>query len=184
MFTLGGMTLEERLKTFLDCEPQIDPSAFVHPAAVIMGDVRLGPLTSIWPTVVLRGDINSIEIGEGSNVQDGSIVHLADDYGVKIGKYVTIGHKAMIHACTIEDECLIGMSATILDGAVIGARSIVGAGAVVTGGTIVPPGSLVLGMPAKIVKMLSTEAQSHVREWAEKYVEVSRGFLARGYGKR
>jgi len=178
------MTLEERLSTHLDAAPQIDASAFVHPAAVIMGDVRLGPLTSVWPCTVLRGDINSIEIGEGSNVQDGSVVHLADDYGVKVGKYVTIGHKAMIHACTIEDECLIGMSATILDGAVIGARSIIGAGAVVTGKTIIPPGSLVLGTPAKVVKTLSEEAQAQVRVWAEKYVEVSRGFLARGYGRK
>lgn len=173
------MNLDERLKTFLDRAPRIDPSAFVHPAAVIIGDVTLGPLTSVWPTVVMRGDINSIEVGEGSNVQDGTIVHLADDYGVKIGKYVTIGHKAMIHACTIEDECLIGMSATILDGAIIGARSIIGAGAVVTGGTIVPPGSMVLGMPGKVVKTLSPEAQAGLREWAEKYVKVSRGFLAR-----
>ncbi|MFP4281888.1 MAG: gamma carbonic anhydrase family protein [Opitutales bacterium] len=176
------MTLEERLATYLDCAPQIDESAFVHPSAVLMGDVRLGPLSSVWPTCVLRGDINTIEIGEGSNVQDGTIVHLADDYGVKVGKYVTIGHKAMIHACTIEDECLIGMSATILDGAVIGARSIIGAGAVVTGKTIIPPGSLVLGTPAKVVKTLDAATQAKVREWAEKYVGVSRGFLARGYG--
>lgn len=182
MFTLRAMTLEERLETFLDREPQVDETAFVHPDAVIMGDVRLGPLTSVWPTVVMRGDINSIEIGEGSNVQDGTIVHLADDYGVKVGKYVTIGHKAMIHACTIEDECLIGMSATILDGAVIGARSIVGAGAVVTGGTIIPPGSMVLGMPGKVVKTLSEEAQAGLKVWADKYVKVSRGFLKRGYG--
>jgi gamma-carbonic anhydrase len=173
------MTLEERLSTYLDQSPQIDPTAYVHPAAVVLGDVRIGPLASVWPTVVLRGDINSIEVGEGSNVQDGTIVHVADDYGVRIGRHVTIGHKAMIHACTIEDECLIGMSATVLDGAVIGARSIVGAGAVVTGNMIVPPGSLVLGMPAKVVKTLDASAQAKVREWADKYVQVSRGFLAR-----
>lgn len=174
------MTLEERFKRYLDSTPEIDSSAYVHPSAVLIGAVKLGPLSSVWPTCVLRGDINSIEIGEGSNVQDGTIVHLADDYGVKIGRYVTIGHKAMIHACTIEDECLIGMSATILDGAVIGARSIVGAGAVVTGGTIVPPGSMVLGMPGKVVKTLSESAQRDLRSWAEKYVKVSAAFRARG----
>lgn len=177
------MTLEERFETFLDHEPSIHPSAFVHPSAVLIGAVTLGPLSSVWPTCVLRGDINSIEVGEGSNIQDGTVVHLADDYGVKIGRYVTIGHKAMIHACTIGDESLIGMSATILDGAVIGARSVIGAGAVVTKGMIVPPGSMVLGMPGKIVKTLPEQAQSGLRSWAEKYVEVSRAFIARGYGQ-
>jgi carbonic anhydrase/acetyltransferase-like protein (isoleucine patch superfamily) len=174
------MNVAERLAKHLDQTPRIDPTAYVAPSAVVLGDVTLGPMSSVWPTCVLRGDINSIEVGEGSNVQDGTIVHLADDYGVKIGKYVTIGHKAMIHACTIEDECLIGMSATVLDGAVIGARSVVGAGAVVTKGMIVPPGSMVLGMPAKVVKTLSPEAQADLKSWATKYVEVSRGFLERG----
>ncbi|MBC2594366.1 gamma carbonic anhydrase family protein [Ruficoccus amylovorans] len=167
------MTHRERLEHYLNQEPQIDESAFAHPNAVIMGAVTLAPKSSVWPCVVLRGDINSIEIGEGSNVQDGSVVHLADDYGVKVGKYVTIGHMAMIHACTIEDECLIGMHATILDGAVIGARSIVGAGALVTKNTHIPPGSLVLGSPAKVVKTLSEEQQADIRHWAEKYVEVA-----------
>jgi len=174
------MTFEERLRHYLDQQPDIDDSAYVAPSAIVIGAVRLGPKSSVWPTSVLRGDIQSIEIGEGSNVQDGTIIHLADDYGVKVGNYVTIGHKAMIHACTIEDECLIGMSATILDGAVIGRRSIVGAGAVVTKGMQVPPGSLVLGMPAKIVKALSLEEQSELRAWAEKYVKVAAGFKSRG----
>lgn len=173
------MTLEERLSKFLDQTPEIDPDAYVAPSAVLMGAVKIGPKASVWPNVVLRGDIESIEIGEGSNVQDGSVVHLADDLGVKIGKYVTVGHMAMIHACTIEDECLIGMKATVLDGAVIGRRSIVGAGAVVTKGMQVPPGSLVLGMPAKVVKQLTEEEQADLRHWAEKYVAVSAGHKAR-----
>ncbi len=167
------MTHHERLEHYLNQEPQIDETAFVHPSSVVMGAVTMAPTSSVWPCVVLRGDINSIEIGEGSNVQDGSVVHLADDFGVKIGKYVTIGHMAMIHACTIEDECLIGMHATILDGAVIGARSIVGAGALVTKNTHVPPGSLVLGSPAKVVKSLPEDQQAGIRHWAEKYVEVA-----------
>jgi len=167
------MTLEERLETFLTRKPQIDPGAYVAPSAVLMGAVKLGPSASVWPGSVLRGDIEEIEIGEGSNVQDGTIVHLADDIGVKVGRYVTIGHAAMIHACTIEDECLIGMKATILDGAVIGRRSIIGAGAVVTGKTKIPPGSMVLGMPAKVVRPLSEEEQAGLRHWAEKYVVVA-----------
>ncbi|MEM9226515.1 MAG: gamma carbonic anhydrase family protein [Verrucomicrobiota bacterium] len=168
-----SMTLQERLDTYLSRQPHVAPSAFVHPRAVIMGDVTLGPKSSLWPCVVCRGDINSIEIGEGSNVQDGSVVHLADDYGVKIGSYVTVGHMAMVHACTIGDECLIGMHATVLDGAVIGARSIIGAGALVTKGMEVPPGSVVMGLPGKIVKTLSEKEQGGIRAWAEKYVEVA-----------
>jgi carbonic anhydrase/acetyltransferase-like protein (isoleucine patch superfamily) len=164
------MTPQERLDKFLSRQPEIDPSAYVASSVVMMGAVKIGPKASVWPLCVLRGDIEEIEIGEGSNVQDGTIVHLADDLGVKIGKYVTIGHAAMIHACTIEDECLIGMKATVLDGAVIGKRSIVGAGAVVTKNMQVPPGSLVLGMPAKVVKQLSEDEQEGLKYWADKYV--------------
>jgi carbonic anhydrase/acetyltransferase-like protein (isoleucine patch superfamily) len=167
------MTVEERLGKFLNQDPQIDPTAYVARGAIIVGDVRVGPRASIWHNCVLRGDINSIEIGEGSNVQDGTMVHLADDYGVKVGKHVTIGHAAMIHACTIGDECLIGMQATILDGAEIGEQSIIGAHSLVTNGTKIPPGSLVMGVPAKVVKQLTPEARAKIRGWAEKYEKVS-----------
>jgi carbonic anhydrase/acetyltransferase-like protein (isoleucine patch superfamily) len=171
--TLVLVSIDDQFARFLAKDPQVDPSAYVAPGATLIGDVRLGPKASVWPGSVLRGDINFIEVGEGTNIQDGTIVHLADDYPVKIGKYVTIGHAAMIHACTIEDECLIGMQATILDGAVIGKNSIVGAHSLVTQNTIIPPGSLVLGGPAKVVKTLSPEKQSEIRHWAEKYIEVS-----------
>ena len=167
------MDVESRLKNNLLHSPKIAPSAYVAKEAVVMGNVTISSNASVWPCCVLRGDINSIEVGEGSNVQDGSVVHLADDYGVKIGKYVTIGHMVMVHACTIEDECLIGMHSTILDGAEIGARSIVGANALVTKGTKIPPGSLVMGAPAKVVRQLSEEEQAGIKQWAEKYVKVS-----------
>lgn len=167
------MTVEERLSKFLSKDPQIDPTAYVARGAILLGDVHIGPRASVWHNCVLRGDINSIEIGEGSNVQDGTIVHLADHYGVKVGKYVTIGHAAMIHACTIGDECLIGMQATILDGAEIGAQSIVGAHSLVTNGTKIPPGSLVMGVPAKVVRPLTPEERAKGRHLAEKYVTVS-----------
>ena len=173
------MTTEERLDTYLNQSPQIDDSAYVASGAVILGAVTLGPHTSIWHNCVLRGDINRIDIGEGSNVQDGSVVHLADDYDVTVGKYVTIGHMAMIHACSIGDECLIGMHATILDGAVIGAQSTVGAGALVTKGTQVPAGSLVLGTPAKVVRALSDEERAGLKAMADKYVIVSRAHKER-----
>ncbi len=150
----------------------MDPTAWVAPSAEVMGDVRIGPKATILYQVVIRGDIDYIEIGEGSNIQDGTIIHLADDMPAIIGKYVTVGHGAMIHACTIEDECLIGMRSTVLDGAVIGKRSIVAAGAVVAPGTIVPPGSMVMGVPAK-VKPLAEERQKGLKKWADKYIEVS-----------
>lgn len=168
------MTLEERLAAFLDQQPQVHPSAYVAAGAIVIGAVELDRDSSVWHNCVLRGDINTIKVGEGSNVQDGTVVHLADDFGVRIGRYVTIGHAAMIHACTIEDECLIGMQATVLDGAVVGSQSIVGAGALVTKGTQIPPGSLVLGSPAKVVRALSEQERGGVRLWAEKYVTVAR----------
>jgi carbonic anhydrase/acetyltransferase-like protein (isoleucine patch superfamily) len=122
---------------------------------------------------VLRGDINSIEIGEGTNIQDLTMVHLADDYGVKVGRYCTIGHSAIIHACEIGDECLVGMGATILDGAIIGARCIVGANSLVTRCFVAPPGSMVLGSPAKVTRPLTEAEQAALRGWAEKYIEVA-----------
>jgi len=173
------MTLEERLATYLDQTPQIDGSVYVAEGAIVIGAVTLGENASVWHNAVLRGDINTIEIGEGSNVQDGTVVHLADDFGVKVGTYVTIGHSAMIHACEIGDECLIGMQATLLDGAVVGAQSIVGAGSLVTKGTQIPEGSLVLGAPAKVVRPLDDAERASLKGLAEKYVEVARGHKAR-----
>ena len=174
------MTLSDRLTQHLGRTPDTARAAFVAPNATLLGNVTLGSRSSVWYGCVLRGDINSIEIGEGTNVQDGTIVHLADDYGAKVGKFTTIGHAAIIHACTIGDECLVGMGATVLDGARIGARSIVGAGAVVTPRTIVPPGSMVLGAPAKVTRALSDDEQRALRGWAEKYVEVSKAHALLG----
>lgn len=134
------MTLEERLEKYLAKDPQIDPTAYVSKHAVLVGDVRIGANASVWPGCVLRADINSIELGEGSNLQDGTMVHLADDAGVKIGKNTTVGHGAIIHACEIGNECLIGMGAIVLDKAVIGDNCIVGAGALVTKNTVIPAG--------------------------------------------
>ena len=166
------MTPAERAR-FLYVQPQIDPTAYVAPEAVVIGDVRLAARSSVWPMAVLRGDIHFIEIGEGSNIQDGCIVHLAEDLPVKVGRLVTVGHRAILHACTVEDQCLIGMGATILDGAVIGRGSIVGAHALVTREMQVPPGSLVMGVPAKVVRALSAEEVAGIRVWADHYVELA-----------
>lgn len=173
------MDLKERLARHLGKKPDTARAAFVAPNATVLGDVKLGPLSSVWYGCVLRGDIHTIEIGEGTNIQDLTMVHLADDYGVKVGRYTTIGHGAIIHACTIGDECLIGMGATILDGAVIGDHCIVGANALVTQRFVAPPGSMVLGAPAKVVRPLKEAELLGLRPWAEKYIEVAKAHAAR-----
>jgi carbonic anhydrase/acetyltransferase-like protein (isoleucine patch superfamily) len=165
------------IHSFLDYNPVIHSSCFVAPSADVIGRVTLHENSSVWYQATLRGDINEIVIGPQSNVQDNAVIHLADDYGCYVGELVTVGHSAILHACTVKDEVLIGMGAIVLDGAVIGERSIVGAGALVTGNTIIPPGSLVLGSPAKVVKTLSLEEQSKIKNWALKYVKGSRLYL-------
>ena len=167
------MTIQERLQRFLGQSPKVDPTAYIAPGATILGDVEIGKNSSIWPGAVLRGDINSIRIGENSNVQDCAVVHLADDYPAILGDNVTIGHSAVVHACTVEDNVLVGMNATILDGAVIGMGSIIAANSLVKMGMQVPPGSLVAGVPGKVLRELSAEEQEHNVSLAEKYIHVS-----------
>ena len=167
------------IETFDGISPDIHESAFVAGSADVIGRGTIGEQASVWYNTTMRGDINEIVIGPRSNIQDNAVVHLADDYGAYIGELVTVGHSAIIHACTVKDEVLVGMGACILDGAVIGERSIIGAHALVTGGTEIPPGSLVLGSPAKVVKSLDKKQQSEIRYWAEKYVKVSRKYLKR-----
>ena len=167
------MEIQERLARHLGKSPETSKAAFIASNATIVGDVTLGAQSSVWYGAVLRGDINSIEIGEGTNIQDLALVHLADELGVKIGRHCTIGHGAIIHACEIGDECLIGMGATVLDGAKIGDRSIVGANSLVTQRFVAPPGSMILGSPAKVVRPLTAAEQGGLRPWAEKYVVVA-----------
>jgi len=173
------MTFDERMNAFFAQKPNIAPTAFVAQTAAVIGHVTLEKEASVWYNAVLRGDINRIHVGPRSNIQDGSVVHVADDYPALVGELVTVGHNVTIHACTIGDECLIGMGAIILDGAEIGARSIIGAGALVTSGTKIPPGSLVLGAPGKVVKALDKKEQAKIRTWAVKYLGVTRHFLER-----
>ena len=163
--------LENRFNTFLRKQPTLGRGVYIASHAVVLGDVTLGDYSSVWYHAVLRGDINRIVIGHHSNVQDNAVLHLADELPCVVGNYVTIGHSAIVHACTVGDECLIGMGSIILDGAVIGEQSIIGAHALVTQGMPVPPGSLVLGSPAKIVRALTNEERVSLKQWAEKYVE-------------
>ena len=175
------MTMPEHYPACLNATPKIHPSAFVAPGADVIGDVTLSEESSVWFQTVLRGDINRIVIGPRSNVQDGAVIHLADEYGTFLGELVTVGHKAILHACTVGDEVLVGMGAIVLDGAEIGPRSILGAGALVTGGKKIPPGSLVLGSPGKVVRSLSLAEQAEIKVWAEKYVALSRAYRERSH---
>jgi carbonic anhydrase/acetyltransferase-like protein (isoleucine patch superfamily) len=168
------MTLKERLKKHLGRKPRVSQALFIADNATVVGDVRLGPQTSVFYGAVLRGDINSIRVGEGTNLQDNVVVHLADDFGVEIGAWCTIGHAAILHACTISDCCLIGMGATVLDGAVIARETIIGANSLVPQGFTCPPGSLVYGAPAQVRRKLSAAERRGLRKWAEKYVGVAR----------
>src|ERR1700749_5154050 len=143
------MTFDERIERYMRSKPSIHPTAFVAPGATVIGAVTLGEESSVWYNTVLRGDINEIRIGPRSNIQDGSVIHLADDFGTQVGEVVTVGHKVMLHACTVADEVLVGMGAIILDGAEIAASSIIGAGALITHHVKIPPGYLVLCSPAK-----------------------------------
>lgn len=163
-------SVEKQLDRFLRKQPSLGKGVYIAASAVVLGDVTLGDFSSVWYQAVLRGDINRIVVGHHTNIQDGSVIHLADEYPCIIGNWVTVGHSAIVHACTVGDEVLVGMRATILDGAVIGEQSLIGAGAVVTPGTKIPPGSMVLGMPAKVTRALSAEERAALKGWAAKYV--------------
>lgn len=149
--------------------PEIDKKAWVAEGAAVIGKVKMKEYSSVWYNCTVRGDVNRIEIGAYSNIQDNSVLHVADNYACIVGDYVTVGHGAILHACTVEEHCLIGMGSTVLDGAVIGKGSIVAAGAVVTKGTIVPPNSLVAGIPAKILKTLPEGHLADIHAQAIKY---------------
>jgi carbonic anhydrase/acetyltransferase-like protein (isoleucine patch superfamily) len=144
---------------------------YIARGAVVIGDVTLGDHSSVWYNAVLRGDINRIVLGQYSNIQDNAVLHLADEFPCIVGDYVTIGHSAIVHACRVGNETLIGMGAVILDGAEVGNQCLIGAKALVTQGTKIPDGSLVLGAPAKVVRSLRSDEIAGLRHSAEKYAE-------------
>ncbi len=163
--------------SYLDEKPKIDPTAFVADGAKLIGAVTLAKDTSVWFNAVLRADINTIEIGEGSNIQDGSVLHVSNEHACIVGRNVTAGHNVNLHACTIEDECLIGIGAVVLTGAHIGKGSLVGAQALVKENFKAPSGSLILGSPARIVRQLTPEEQKDTAFWAEKYIALKNEYL-------
>ena len=152
--------------------PFIHPKAYVHPAAIVLGNVTLGSRVSVWPTAVIRGDSDAITIGEDSNVQDGTIIHVDEGKPTTIGKRVAIGHRAIVHGSTIADDCLIAMGAVLLNGVHVGSGSIVGAGAVCTEGMQIPPNSLVVGVPARKIRETSPEERERIRKTVESYLEL------------
>lgn len=156
-------------KAMVTRSPRIDPTSFLHARSSVIGDVSLGPRTSVWPFASIRGDVDPIVLGEASNVQDNCVIHTDSGFPVTIGRNVTLGHAAIVHGATIEDDCLIGIRAVVLNGAKIGRGSLVAAGAVVTPGTVIPPHSLVMGLPAKVVKTDPSLEASNRRN-AERYV--------------
>ncbi|CAN5812091.1 gamma carbonic anhydrase family protein [soil metagenome] len=152
--------------------PTIAPTAFIHPAAIVIGDVTLGARVSVWPTAVLRGDSDAIVVGEDSNIQDGTIVHV--DWGIPctIGARVAIGHRAIVHGATVEDDCLIGMGAILLNRVHVGSGSIVGAGAVCREGMVIPANSLVVGVPAKVIRETTSAERERIAQTVHAYLAL------------
>lgn len=160
------------LRSYKGRMPQIAKSAYIDAQCTVIGDVTIGEDSSVWPGAVIRGDVNWIRIGARSNVQDGSVLHvMRDEWPLVLGDNVTIGHGCVLHGCTIESRCLIGMGSIILNGAKIGAGSIVAAGTLVPEGTQVPPGSLFMGHPGKFRRALTDEDQQSIDRYAARYVE-------------
>jgi len=154
----------------------VDPTAFIAPTAVVVGDVRLGAESSVWFHAVVRGDSAPIRVGQQSNIQDLCVLHADPGFPCTLGDRVTVGHSAIVHGATVEDDCLIGMRSVVMNGATIGKGSIVAVGAVVTEGTIVPAGSVVMGVPAKVKRQVSEEDLQRIRHAANHYVENARRF--------
>lgn len=160
---------------YRNINPQIDPSCYLAPTAVVLGDVVIGADTSIWHHVLIRGDVNTIRIGSGTNIQDGTVVHVSrtPTGQTVIGDNITIGHQALIHACELQDDCFIGMRACVMDGAVVESGAMVAAGALVTPNKIVRKGELWMGTPARFVRELTDSDYAHMRENAAEYRMVA-----------
>lgn len=166
------------LRGFAGKRPSIGKHVFLAETCAVIGDVEIGDESSIWYSTVIRGDVMPIRIGARTSIQDGAVVHVTSGkYGTTIGSDCTVGHGAIVHACTVEDFCLVGMGSTILDGARIGRGSLVGAGALVTPGTIIPPNSLVVGAPAKVKREIDEREREQIEYGAAHYVALARSYL-------
>jgi gamma-carbonic anhydrase len=169
------------IRSYRGRTPQIAPSAYIDPQAVIIGDVVIGEDSSVWPCAVVRGDVHHIRIGARTNIQDGSVLHvMRDTNALVLGDDVTVGHSVTLHGCTIESRCLIGMGSIILNGAVIGTGSIIAAGTLVPERTVVPPGSLMMGQPAKLRRKLTAEDLASIDAYTRRYVEYKETYRSEG----
>ena len=158
---------------FEDRHPDIQPGVFVAGTAVVIGDVTLGRGASVWYGAVLRGDSGAIRVGDGTNIQDGAVLHCDAEAPLTLGRGVTVGHGAVVHGAAVEDDVLIGMHATLLNGCVIGAGSVIGAGALVREGQVIPPRSVVVGVPGKVVRTVSDEQLEEIRRNAAHYIGLA-----------
>jgi carbonic anhydrase/acetyltransferase-like protein (isoleucine patch superfamily) len=165
------------IRPFRGRRPAVAGSAYIDESAQLIGDVTVGERVSVWANATLRGDINSIRVGAGSNIQDNSCLHVDDDKPLTIGERVVVGHSCTVHACEVGDDCLIGMGSTILSGAKVGSRCLVAAGSLVLEGQQIPPDSVVMGSPAKVRRAISDEEIERIRENAASYVRLSREYL-------
>lgn len=161
----------------------VDPTAFVHPLAFVCGDVNLGARVSVWPYAVVRGDSDRIAIGAESNVQDGAVLHADPGVPCTIGERVVVGHRAIVHGATVEDDVLVGMGAIVLNRARVGSGSVIGAGALVAEGVVIPPNSLVLGVPGRVVRPTSDADRAGIRRGAEAYVELQARHAAGAFAR-
>jgi carbonic anhydrase/acetyltransferase-like protein (isoleucine patch superfamily) len=157
--------------------PTFGADVYIAEGARLIGDVQIGEQSSVWFNSVLRGDIHRVLIGHHTNIQDNSVCHVADDYPCVVGNYVTVGHRVILHGCTVEDEVLVGMGATLMNGVIVGAQSIIGAAALLTEGLRVPAGSLVYGAPAKVISTLAAVERNRIKSWAEKYCHIAQQYL-------
>jgi carbonic anhydrase/acetyltransferase-like protein (isoleucine patch superfamily) len=159
------------LRPYRGTSPRVHPSAFVDASAQVIGDVEIGEESSVWMCAVIRGDVHWIKVGKRTSIQDGTIVHaMTGTHPTSIGDNVTIGHAAIVHGCTVEDQCLIGMGAILLNGSHVGAGSIVAAGALLVEGQKVPPRSLVMGSPGKVKRLLTQAELADIQKYADRYV--------------
>jgi carbonic anhydrase/acetyltransferase-like protein (isoleucine patch superfamily) len=169
---------QAHIRPYRGARPSIAASAYIDPACVIIGDVTIGEDSSVWPMCVIRGDVHHIRIGNRTNIQDGSVLHvMREEWSLQLGDEVTVGHSVTLHGCTIESRCLIGMGAIILNGAVVGTGSIVAAGTLISERTVIPPGSLVMGSPGKVKRALGESDQAGIRNYAQRYVEYKNIYM-------
>lgn len=167
------------LEKFRDHYPIIADNAFVHQNATLIGQVNIGKLSSVWPSVVLRGDMGRIQVGDETSIQDGSVAHVTEGLSeTLIGNRVTVGHRVILHGCIVEDECLVGMGSILLDNCVIGRGSLIAAGSLITAGTRIPENSLVMGSPAKVIRPVGDRERMMIAGW-QIYVAYTREYLSR-----